>query len=244
MSDTSRQCRAEYERPGGREHGDRIVRCGKVLGHRGDHEEADGGATWHRGADHTDPRGVVVDGTLPPYVVWRCPEVACAYRVNRSDPEQLGPVGGSDVRVVVDLALGHYRERHPELGVPHSEPRTGGQGWPDAGIEAYAQRAALPRTSMVAAVSADLAAMPVTPGGVHASLRALASYLAEAIDAHGASANPATTARLAQELRTVLTDLAKRDRSADDEAADWASGLATPQAPSDTSWVKTTEATP
>lgn len=206
MSDTFRQCRAEYERPGGREHGDRIVRCGKVLGHRGDHEEADGGATWHRGADHTDPRGVVVDGTPPPYVVWRCPEVACAYRVYRSDPEQLGPVGGSDVRVVVHLALGHYRERHPE--------RTG--------VEPA------PRTSMVAAVSADLAAMPVAPGGVHASLRALASYLAEAIDAHGASANPATTARLAQELRTVLTDLAKRDRTAEDDAADWAAGLATP----------------
>jgi hypothetical protein len=154
--------------------------------------------------------------------------VACAYRVYRADDFGRGSLPEHDVPVVVGMALGHYRERHPELGVPHSEPRTGGQGWPDAGIEAYAQRAALPRTSMVAAVSADLAAMPVTPGGVHASLRALASYLAEAIDAHGASANPATTARLAQELRTVLTDLAKRDRGADDEAADWAATLGTP----------------
>lgn len=86
-----------------------------------------------------------------------------------------------------------------------------------------------PRTSMVAAVGADVAALPAPEGGVTASLRALATYLAEAIDALGATANPATAARLAQELRTVLADLAKRSRDADDEATSWAASLGTPE---------------
>lgn len=73
-SETFRQCRAEYERPGGREHGDRIVRCGKVLGHLGDHEEVDGGATWPREAadrsglyvDHLDGEGPRKVADIPP----------------------------------------------------------------------------------------------------------------------------------------------------------------------------------
>jgi hypothetical protein len=85
-----------------------------------------------------------------------------------------------------------------------------------------------PRTSMTAAVKADLGAMPVQPGGVHASLRALALYLAEGIDAHGATGNPATTARLAQELRTVLTDLARRNVADDEDADAFRAGLSTP----------------
>jgi hypothetical protein len=98
------------------------------------------------------------------------------------------------------------------------------------------------RTSMTVAVRADLDAMPVQPGGVHASLRALALYLAEAVDAHGASSNPGTTARLAQELRTVLTELAHQDDSVDDDVAEFAAGLATPQrGVADTSWIETTE---
>jgi hypothetical protein len=101
---------------------------------------------------------------------------------------------------------------------------------------------ALPRTSMTVAVRADLDAMPVQLGGVHASLRALALYLAEAVDAHGASSNPGTTARLAQELRTVLTELARQDDSVDDDVAEFAAGLATPQREvADTSWIETTE---
>jgi hypothetical protein len=39
-------CRSEYERPGGRNRGDRIVRCHLPDGHPGEHEEADTEATW------------------------------------------------------------------------------------------------------------------------------------------------------------------------------------------------------
>lgn len=39
-------CRAEYERPGGRQHGDRIVRCHLLAGHPGEHEEANTEVTW------------------------------------------------------------------------------------------------------------------------------------------------------------------------------------------------------
>jgi len=45
----SAPCRAEYQRPGGRQHGDRIVRCHLLAGHSGEHMEANTGATW------TDP---------------------------------------------------------------------------------------------------------------------------------------------------------------------------------------------
>jgi hypothetical protein len=40
------RCTARYERPGGRESGDRIVACHRPAGHPGDHEEADTGVTW------------------------------------------------------------------------------------------------------------------------------------------------------------------------------------------------------
>lgn len=63
-SETFSECRAEYERRGGRERGDRIVRCGKALGHRGDHEEADGGATWPRAAACTCPGPIDISSFL------------------------------------------------------------------------------------------------------------------------------------------------------------------------------------
>lgn len=89
----------------------------------------------------------------------------------------------------------------------------------------------LPRTSMVTAVTADLNAMPPKPGGVNGSLRALAMYLAEAVDAHAATpgANPSTTARLAQELRTVLSEIARQDVSVDEEVAEFIDSLGVPE---------------
>jgi hypothetical protein len=89
----------------------------------------------------------------------------------------------------------------------------------------------LPRTSMVTAVTADLNAMPPKPGGVNGSLRALAMYLAEAVDAHAATpgANPSTTARLAQELRTVLSEIARQDDSVDEEVAEFIDSLGVPE---------------
>lgn len=39
-------CDAKYERPGGREHGDRIVRCGRANGHDGLHREFDDAPEW------------------------------------------------------------------------------------------------------------------------------------------------------------------------------------------------------
>jgi len=39
-------CGVEYTRPGGRQPGDRIVRCDLTRGHDGDHEETDTGSTW------------------------------------------------------------------------------------------------------------------------------------------------------------------------------------------------------
>ena len=40
------QCPVQYERLGGRQHGDRIVHCHLERGHPGEHEEADTGVTW------------------------------------------------------------------------------------------------------------------------------------------------------------------------------------------------------
>lgn len=45
MSD-SQQCHVEYRRPGGRQPGDRIVRCQLAKWHEGDHEEIDSASTW------------------------------------------------------------------------------------------------------------------------------------------------------------------------------------------------------
>lgn len=39
-------CGAEYIRPGGRQRGDRIVRCDLPAGHTGAHEEIDTGSLW------------------------------------------------------------------------------------------------------------------------------------------------------------------------------------------------------
>lgn len=39
-------CLHQYERPGGRRHGDRVVECRQWAGHPDDHEEADTGFTW------------------------------------------------------------------------------------------------------------------------------------------------------------------------------------------------------
>jgi hypothetical protein len=52
----SRICAAEYQRPGGRQHGDRIVRCDLLTGHDGDHEETATGSTWPRTPEPIDPR--------------------------------------------------------------------------------------------------------------------------------------------------------------------------------------------
>jgi hypothetical protein len=41
-----RTCPNEYTRPGGRQRGDRIVRCHLPAGHTGEHEEADTERTW------------------------------------------------------------------------------------------------------------------------------------------------------------------------------------------------------
>lgn len=40
-------CDIEYPRPGGRQRGDRIVRCDLPRGHHGDHCETDTGSMWH-----------------------------------------------------------------------------------------------------------------------------------------------------------------------------------------------------
>jgi len=45
-STIDRRCGSEYTRPGGRERGDRIVRCHLAPGHPGEHEEADTEVTW------------------------------------------------------------------------------------------------------------------------------------------------------------------------------------------------------
>lgn len=42
----SPRCTAQYERPGGREPDDRVVRCHLQAGHPGPHEEADTEITW------------------------------------------------------------------------------------------------------------------------------------------------------------------------------------------------------
>lgn len=44
--DLPTRCPARYERPGGREPGDRIVACHLQAGHSGEHEEADTEVTW------------------------------------------------------------------------------------------------------------------------------------------------------------------------------------------------------
>jgi hypothetical protein len=56
------QCGDEYERLGGRERGDRIVRCGMASGHAGRHREMVGGPPW-------DPKPVVNDDPMPVFVI-------------------------------------------------------------------------------------------------------------------------------------------------------------------------------
>lgn len=51
------ECRDEYTRPGGRQHGDRSVCCGLLAWHDGDHEETDTGNTWPQAG--SDPNGEV-----------------------------------------------------------------------------------------------------------------------------------------------------------------------------------------
>lgn len=46
MSETNRECGVQYERPGGRERGDRIVDCDLRIGHEGPHEETETGSRW------------------------------------------------------------------------------------------------------------------------------------------------------------------------------------------------------
>lgn len=173
------------------------------------------------------PRGVD-EQVAPPVVIWTCPSFGCPYQINGA---------GRDLPEHHDLTVQGMIESHLFRNHPHLS-------WTPFGGGADADRAT-PRTSMAAAVKGDLDVMPVVPGGVHASLRALALYLAEAIDALGSAGNPATAARLAQELRTVLTDLARRSNADDDEADAFRAGLSTPvveaRPPADTSWVKTTE---
>jgi hypothetical protein len=48
-------CLARYERPGGRERGDRIVRCHLSADHSGEHEEADTEVKWW--GEHTPGKG-------------------------------------------------------------------------------------------------------------------------------------------------------------------------------------------
>jgi len=55
------QCRAVYKRPGPPEPGDRIVRCGRRKGHRGDHDEmieGEAGNWWPQEPAPADPAGL------------------------------------------------------------------------------------------------------------------------------------------------------------------------------------------
>lgn len=59
--DLPTRCPARYERPGGREPGDRIVACHLQAGHPGEHEEADTEVTW----ENDEPSGDLPEGQQP-----------------------------------------------------------------------------------------------------------------------------------------------------------------------------------
>jgi hypothetical protein len=85
------------------------------------------------------------------------------------------------------------------------------RGSVDIALRLLREAAAKPariETSMLAAVSGDLAGLADTlKGGARASLAAMALWLAEVIDKRGGEAGPTTSARLAQELRATLVAL-------------------------------------
>lgn len=76
------ECRAQYQRPGGRQPGDRIVHCHLPAGHPGEHEEADTEVTWESPtptvAEPTSgPRAAQIQAALD---VLRRHDVECACR--------------------------------------------------------------------------------------------------------------------------------------------------------------------
>jgi hypothetical protein len=75
----STRCPVEYVRPGGRQPGDRIVKCQRSPGHVGPHEEAETGVTW-TSAEVLHPALVRLPG-------WIADELAAATtRADRMEP--------------------------------------------------------------------------------------------------------------------------------------------------------------
>jgi hypothetical protein len=77
------------------------------------------------------------------------------------------------------------------------------------------------------AVRRDLKAMSVADSDGRATLGVLAGVLARAIDNQPAGANPATTAKLVQELRAVMAAM-RRDAVDGDDDAGFAADMSTP----------------
>jgi len=71
-------------------------------------------------------------------------------------------------------------------------------------------------TSMLEAVRADIDSLGETKAGMPRATRALAMWLAEAIDKVGTAAGPTQVARLASELRGVLRVLAVGEDGGED----------------------------
>lgn len=82
--------------------------------------------------------------------------------------------------------------------------------------ESFGFRPIIIETSMLEAVKADIDGLGETKAGMPRATRALALWLAEAIDKVGTAAGPTQVARLAAELRGVLRVLAVGEDGGED----------------------------
>jgi hypothetical protein len=82
--------------------------------------------------------------------------------------------------------------------------------------ESFGYRPIIIETSMLEAVRADIDSLGETKAGMPRATRALAMWLAEAIDKVGTAAGPTQVARLAAELRGVLRVLAVGEDGGED----------------------------
>lgn len=97
MSQVSRACGAQYERPGGRERGDRIVNCDLGIGHEGEHEETETGSRWPTAGEFAVPQAAV-EAAIAAEPAWR--------RVIGEDgyPSMIGRSNEEAARVAVEAA--------------------------------------------------------------------------------------------------------------------------------------------
>lgn len=103
MSVGAKGCGAQYERPGGRQHDDRIVSCTLPFGHVGDHEERDADGevlnAWTRAYRPRTPQ------VVPPGVAAQVEELTRQIQALASDVATLQEARGGPMRTPTGHAI-------------------------------------------------------------------------------------------------------------------------------------------